>query len=290
MHKLIKTRQNKENNTHTKKYIYYTFCHIYYPHLPFSLFFITEVCRFFVVLYIKLSTFNQRNLEGILEGVCLYVCVSVTLFCIVVPVCMCLTVTVHIHLYTYFTGCRHCCCDAVCALSWWPCLHCITLFWHSVPPVSVVSVSLPPSLLLLVSNRVLSLSPFSLSSLFCVAHHLFVFLLSPCDLSFSLSLCINPPPPPQKSPPLPHTLFLSSCPCDHDFGVFCGSVCVSSVLIQQRRRGKQRGSTLSVCTLSSPSHPPVSSCHGYFSSSVSPTMTGAFKNPTCRTCSGLKNC
>lgn len=217
----------------------------------------------FLLFYTKLSSPQPRESRRNFVCVCVVVCVWITLFC-VVPVCMYLTVTVHIHLYTYFTSCHHCCCDAVCALSWWPCLHCITLFWHSLPPVSVVSVSLPPSLLLLVSNRVLSLSPCSLSSLFCVAHHLFVFLfISVCPFIFSLIVCQSTP---HKLPTLPllHTPFLSSRPCDHDFGVFCGSVCVFSVLIQQRRRGKQRGSTLSVCTLSSPSHPPVSSCHGYF--------------------------
>ena len=144
--------------------------------------------------------------------VCERECQSVTLSCIV-PVWLC-------HLYTFFAGCHHCCCDAVCALSWWPCLHCIMLFWHPLPPVFVVSVSLSPSLLLLLSNRVLSLSPF-LFLLFSVWHFICCFLYYLyMTFLFSLLLCINlpNPPTPPRSPmpcfsPVHVTMTLVYCVC-----------------------------------------------------------------------------
>ena len=182
-----------------------------------------------------------------------------------VCVCVCEWVTMHIHLYMYFADGRPFSCDTVWTFSWWLCPYCITLFWHNPPWVSVVSVSLPPSLLLLVSNRTLFLCPFTFFCLYLssVAPHLFWggFLVPLCP--FFLSFCTYLSP----STPLPHpsivlspwflcvfttlVYFVALCVCVCACVRVCVRVCVFSVLVQQRRRGKQRGSNLSVCTLSS---------------------------------------
>lgn len=119
--------------------------------------------------------------------------------------------------------------------------------------MSVVSVSLPPSLLLLVSNRVLSLSPF-----------LFSFLCGTSSVGFPF-ICLRPfvfpctvYQPTHPHPLLNHTFFFSLLVHVTTTLVYSVALClcVFSVLKQQRRRGKQRGSTLSVCTV----FPVSSSC------------------------------
>lgn len=98
------------------------------------------------------------------------------------------------------------------------CLYLLSPLWHLIS----FWVGLPPNILFIF--LFLSVSPFFFHYVQIHPHLLLFF------------------PPPSSLPP--------GFICDPNFGVFCGSVCVFSVLIQQRRRGKQRGSTLSVCTLS----------------------------------------
>lgn len=174
----------------------------------------------------------------------------------------------HIHVCVYFANCLHCCCDHGVIDYFHGDLVYITLLWHQSPPVSVVSVSLHLHCcfrcLIRLSFSVqpsLSVSFFSHST---VAPHLVSGSTFDPPYTSSLSLCVKP------SKLLSLSLPSSSLPCccvyacvATPFVYMWLCVCVFFVLIQQRRKGKQRGSNLSVCTLSSPSHLSLFSFHSH---------------------------
>lgn len=185
--------------------------------------------------------------------VCVFVCSGACFY-------MCFSLIIIIDVVTVFLLIEHFHGDLVC----------ITLSWHQSPPVFVVSVSLPPSLLLrCLIGPSFSVPPFlflSLSSLHSGTPS--SFWVEPQSNAFKLVLLFTLPLwslhiTPSLSPFLlslsPSLLLLVLCLRHiHTFGVFVAlfvCVCVFSVLIQQRRKGKQRGSNLSVCTLSSLSSP-----------------------------------
>lgn len=251
-------------------------CAVLYPHTHPTLFLLLLSGPWFIYLsfsrFAKLSLPSYQRFSKCRTGlpppfisrtgpsmmlsvtdVCVFVCSGACFY-------MCFSLIIIIDVVTVFLLIEHFHGDLVC----------ITLSWHQSPSVFVVSVSLPPSLLLrCLIGPSFSVPPFlflSLSSLHSGAPS--SFWVEPQSNAFKLVLLFTLPLwslhiTPSLSPFLlslsPSLLLLVLCLRHvHTFGVFVAlfvCVCVFSVLIQQRRKGKQRGSNLSVCTLSSLSSP-----------------------------------
>lgn len=131
----------------------------------------------------------------------------------------------------------------------------------TTPTLSVVSASLPPSLLLrCLIGLSFSVPPspsiciFSLhrgpSPLFrFISHQIFSFsfffsCLSVSPLFFPLSWRNNPSPSPLiSSSPRPSFLPFPGFVCDHNFGVFCGTVCVCVCLLCAYTAAEERETT-----------------------------------------------
>ncbi len=144
--------------------------------------------------------------------------------------------------------------------------------WCQLFPVSVVSVSLPPSLLLWCLIRLsFSVPPLSVSlflfplwhliSLWVDPPHSWVFTCTPLYPFLFHCISIHPFPPYFSPSPLPHPPFLVLC--DHTFGVFCGSVCMCVSLCSYSSGGE--GNNVAVPSVYVPCLP----CLVFFSLSFS---------------------